>query len=219
MLYEQLLHPKINFFSEPSHAHPAVRRGPNVSRMGVHVEIRPSAPRAAPTATRPTPPTTTSTSSWPPTPWRPSGPSAEPLSASTDTSGLAEAATGRRRSGSGSFPVGATSARARPSSLVLLHGACRARLLSGGGAPARGGGEGRRWAAGGAGWAPASGQVQRGRRAVLGSGQRSLPASARSRSCPARGEGGHQPVVLSPRRIVRRRRRHGWYRRSSGQLP
>ena len=37
------------------------------------------------------------------------------LSASTDTGGLAEAATGRRRSGSGSFPVGAMSARARPS--------------------------------------------------------------------------------------------------------
>ena len=60
-----------------------------------------------------------------------SGPSAEQLAASTDTSGLAEAATGRRRSGSGSFPVGATSARARPSSLDLLQVGCRARFLSG----------------------------------------------------------------------------------------
>jgi len=48
-----------------------------------------------------------------------------------DTSGLAEAATGRRRSGFGSFPGGATSARARPSSLALLQVGCRARFLSG----------------------------------------------------------------------------------------
>ena len=43
------------------------------------------------------------------------------LSASTDTSGLAEAANGRRRSGSGSFPVGATPARARSSSFDLQY--------------------------------------------------------------------------------------------------
>ena len=175
-------------------------------------------PRAAPT--RPTPLTTTFRSPWPPTPWRPSGPSAEQLSASTDTSGLAEAATGQRRSGSGSFPVGATSARARPSSLVLLHGACRARLLSGGGAPARGGGEGRRWAAGGAGWAPASGQVQRGRRAVLGSGQKSLQYQHGAvHEAAARREGGTSRWCSPPRRIVRRRRRYGWDRRSPGPLP
>lgn len=59
---------------------------------------------------------------------------------STDTSGLAEAATSRRRSGSGSFPVGATSARARPSSLDLLDVACRARFLSEEGRLAGGGG-------------------------------------------------------------------------------
>ena len=123
-----MLPPKINFFPEPPRqAPPAVRLGPNVSRMGVHVET--PGPRAAPT--RPTPPTTTSRSPCSPTPWRPSGPSAEQLSASTDTSGFAEAAIGRRRSGSGSFPVGATSARARPSSLDLLDVARRARFLSG----------------------------------------------------------------------------------------